>query len=280
MPVHDTGHRWRRPARGRRDRERVAERARRRRGPTPRGSRRAEPGRRELARRRPEHAAPDEQQREREHHRRRKPCEIVRRAVVAAASPRTKSGRSGAIAPTAIAAGTSGVRTNGSATTAWLGVNGMAEVRSARDEHAGERLLAASEHGHSPGQRCPSRPPRRRRPCTPSSETPPCAIARRPSERLATSPVSTSACTTLRARGTVAFGQLLERAGAAWSASSAVRSPWPKSASDAAITAAAASGPCTKRRHLERQPLLGGATERLVARRAARTPRSRRGSGT
>ena len=41
-----------------------------------------------------------------------------------AASPRRNSGRSGVIAPTAIAAGTSGVPTNGSATTAWLGVNG------------------------------------------------------------------------------------------------------------------------------------------------------------
>lgn len=40
-------------------------------------------------------------------------------------APRRKSGRSGVIAPIAIAAGTSGDRANGSAITAWLGVNGM-----------------------------------------------------------------------------------------------------------------------------------------------------------
>ncbi len=38
---------------------------------------------------------------------------------------RKNSGMSGAIAPTAIAAGTSGVRRNGSATTACAGVNGI-----------------------------------------------------------------------------------------------------------------------------------------------------------
>ena len=103
----------------------------------------------------------------------------------AAAVRARTAGRSGAIAPTAIAAGTSGVRTNGSATTAWLGVNGMRRLSDGRrgsgDEHARERLLAAPEHGHS--ARAASRSPMAdsSSTLTPSSETPPWAIARRPS---------------------------------------------------------------------------------------------------
>src|SRR5690606_14648362 len=65
--------------------------------------------------------------------------------------PRVNSGRSGVIAPIAIAAGISGVRTNGSATTAWAGVNGIRPRRSAH-ECAGEGLLAATQHRHTSRQ--------------------------------------------------------------------------------------------------------------------------------
>ena len=59
----------------------------------------------------------------------RRSSRAARRGCASARSvsgrPRRNSGRSGAIAPIAIAAGTRGVRRNGSATTAWLGVKGM-----------------------------------------------------------------------------------------------------------------------------------------------------------
>ena len=114
--------------------------------------------------------APDQQQREGE----RRPSRAARRSscVVrsAAADPRTKSGRSGAIAPIAIAAGTSGVRTNGSATTAWLGVNGMSlglafRTRSRlsdRTKTPASVFLPRRSTETPPGQR--ARHDRRRRP--------------------------------------------------------------------------------------------------------------------
>ena len=162
-----------------------------------------QPPRRQFPGRGSQHASPEEEQRERDRHRQRQPPEVVRDRIArnehAHEEREVRRHRPDGDRRGHQRRAEEGQRDD---RVARREGHGSVSLRSLSDRTAQRRRRrprASSCRDAAPRPRPAASPPRRRTSSstfTPSSETPPCPIARRASLRLATSPVSTSACTT------------------------------------------------------------------------------------